>query len=512
MFMAFFFALLALAVARALKAHRAKAIAPYLDHSRPRTWHGQGPVPLTRERLDAWINAKAAAALTDAEVRTAQMFRAPGYLEAYILPLRNSGRDAYQVLAEQWAWELELQSSVAAYVQVSRMREAALPSNVIERATYIATHPLVQAAETFAAAQATVAVEEQSGPETVAGPLAFKPHEPKWFREVRSQQHVVLRLETMVRALRAPEPLPNRHVLFTGPAGLGKTTLAKVFAHELRAYNALNSQAMPLFLEQYGSNLASIEDYDKVFREIERHARPALLFLDEIHTLDEKMATKLYKLMEDGLYAFHGASNPTPLPPVMVIGATTDYGDLHPALKRRFGEPMALSPLSPDQLAQVVRMRPFAVEEAAVLSLVEVCRWSGAPWEVLSLAYEAELVARADGLDTITEAHVRRVRDTLAVDDYGLRPADRACMQALFRHPRTRRDGEFVCFALSQADLCSQAMLDPAEFAAVVKPRLQSRGFLGTRSGYGQVLLDRAFGPYAALCPAEYHHYLRPRA
>ena len=254
--------------------------------------------------------------------------------------------------------------------------------------------------------------------------------------------------------------------------------------------------------------MSGIKDYDRVFRKMQESKRATVLFIDEIHALDQLMATKLYKVMEDGLYAFHGELNPVPMPPIMVVGATTDYGDMHAALKRRFGEPIHLEKLDRMQLGRLAQSKPEPIDDAAVLNLVRVTQYSGAPWELLSLLGEADLIRRAEKAPAVTGTHVNRVFRALDLDEYGLQPVDRYVLTALFRSPQYR-ENQFTCFALSQADIYAQTKLDPGEFSAVIKPRLQSRSLITTRSGYGLVLTEGAGRCYERLCPDEHKHHLK---
>ncbi len=450
------------------------------------------PPRATMQDVERWMAAKRAEITTEPERRAMRVFEWQSVGAQTLATAQLLHQSVIPALEAQWRFEHLLQVSL---VQRLALREVAAQLDIEDIPFRAAS---IRAAVTQLVAESEPVVE-RTGPvhETPIAALSFKPHEPTRLADVTTQPALVERLSILVRAMRPPQAVPNRHLLLTGPAGLGKTLLAKILAHEVRRYNAAESQPLPRWFELYGSNLVTIEDYDAVFREVHAASTPCVILLDEIHCLDERMATKLYKLLEDGEYAFHGDVNPTRMPPVMLIGATTDYGELHAALKRRLGEPMAMETLSPEALFDVVVRRPFPITHAAAHDLVRYTKWGGAPWEALSLAFEAEQVARAEDMTTIGAHHVATVVRMLRLDDYGLRPADRAVLEALHASPRYRgKTQELVCYALSQADCCLRARLDPGEFAAVTKPRLQSRGFLVTRSGYGQALTDAAIAAY----------------
>jgi Holliday junction resolvasome RuvABC ATP-dependent DNA helicase subunit len=223
-------------------------------------------------------------------------------------------------------------------------------------------------------------------------------------------------------------------------------------------------------------------------------------FIDEIHVLDQQLQTKIYSLMEDGVYPFEGGFHPVKLPPVMVIGATTDYGSMHAALKRRFGETMMLRPMSYEDILRLVVKRTFPCDIDAAELLADRTRFSGAPWEAIILRREAEIFARAAGRTRITKADVEDVFQTYAIDKLGLRWEDRGVMKTLFQRPRERR-GQFICYGASESDICAVMRLDPEEYRQTVKPRLLSRGLIEIRSGYGQALTERATTEYGYLKP-----------
>ena len=292
------------------------------------------------------------------------------------------------------------------------------------------------------------------------------------------------------------------HKLFTGLAGLGKTLIAKVVGNELNLRaKALWLKPVPFFWS-FAANLNKVELLDAFVREIQR-AGGGVWFIDEIHVFNEHLQTKIYSLMEDGRYPFEGESNPTPIADVMVIGATTDYGQLHAALKRRFGETMLLRRMAREQIITLVQQRSFPIQDGAAELLADRTHWSGAPWEALILRREAEIFAKAVGRTMVTETDVQDVFSTYGIDDLGLRWEDREVIAALFKRPRTRgKDNVFVCYGGSESDICAMSGLDPEEYRETVKPRLLSRGLLEVRAGYGQALTEEAVTQYAHLKPA----------
>lgn len=324
--------------------------------------------------------------------------------------------------------------------------------------------------------------------------VQFKDDEPRNLEDYIGQDHVVAQLRLHIRALE-PDRSVLSHKLLTGLPGFGKTLLAKVVAHELTQRAATLGLPDVTFVETYAANLNSVEALDTVVRTL-LDQRATVWFIDEIHVLGPELATKLYLLMEEQRYPFHQSVNPTPLPPVMVIGATTDYGRLHPALKRRFGEPLMLRPLSADELTRMASaLLPEGTTPQAVADVVSRCVASGAPHELKTVAQEVQRYARATATVRITTADTQAVFALLDIDQNGLRHIDRLVLRTLARRPR-KRAGNDVVYGASEADLCAVAGLDLGEFQRVVRPRLMARGYIEIRTGVGVSLTAAALRDY----------------
>lgn len=334
----------------------------------------------------------------------------------------------------------------------------------------------------------------------LSGP-PFKPDEPTSFATYEGQPHITVPLEKALLAL-PDDKLVLDHKLFTGLPGLGKTLIAKVIGAELhRRALSLGKAGVP-FYWAFAANLNKAEMLDAFVKEIIA-SRGGVWFIDEIHVLDDKLQTKIYSMMEDGLYPFEGDTNPTKVPDTMIIGATTDYGSMHAALKRRFGESMMLRRLPREAIIKIVTNREFPIQGGAASLLADRTHYSGAPWEALILRREAEIFAKAVRRKLITEVDVKEVFDIYGIDELGLRWEDREVLKALFQRPRHRgKDKQFVAYAASESDICAVAGLDPEEYRDTVKARLLSRGLLEIRAGYGQALTPKAVEAYKHLIPS----------
>jgi len=248
---------------------------------------------------------------------------------------------------------------------------------------------------------------------------------PRSFEEFVGQKKVTENLRVFVQAARSRgEPLD--HVLFCGPPGLGKTTLAHVIANEMGV--EITSTSGPA-VEKKGDLAGLLTNLKK----------NDVLFIDELHRLPRVVEENLYPAMEDFHFDYLVGDGPSArslrlrLPPFTLIGATTRTALLSSPLRDRFGIVCRLEFYPPEELARIVKRSAALLkikidDEAAV----EIARRSrGTPRISNRLLRRVRDFAEVSGEEKITLERARSALDRLEVDAHGLDAMDRAILKCI---------------------------------------------------------------------------------
>ncbi|MFQ5775228.1 MAG: Holliday junction branch migration DNA helicase RuvB [Kiloniellaceae bacterium] len=270
------------------------------------------------------------------------------------------------------------------------------------------------------------------------------------------------------------------HVLFHGPPGLGKTTLAQIVAREMGVGFRATSGPVLLRAGDLAAILTNLQPRD-------------VLFIDEIHRLPPAVEEVLYPAMEDFQLDLIIGEGPgarsvrIDLPPFTLIGATTRSGLITTPLRERFGIPLRLLFYEPEELQEIVargaRVMNVALAPDGAREIARRAR--GTPRVAGRLLRRVRDFAAVEGLSAIDAAAADAALRRLDVDERGLDAMDRRYLGVIADSYIGGPVGvDTLAAALSeQRDVIEE----------VIEPYLIQQGLL-QRTPRGRVLTVAAFG------------------
>lgn len=269
------------------------------------------------------------------------------------------------------------------------------------------------------------------------------------------------------------------HVLFYGPPGLGKTTLAGIIANEMHVNIKITSGPA---IEKPGEMAAILNNLQE----------GDVLFVDEIHRLNRQVEEVLYPAMED--YAIDimigkGASARSirlDLPKFTLVGATTRVGMLTAPLRDRFGVIHRLEFYTVEELKRIIarsaKVLDVGIDDAGATALARRSR--GTPRLANRLLKRVRDFAQVRYDGYITEDVANYALDLLDVDKCGLDQTDRNLLMTIIE----RFDGGPVGLDTLAASLSE----DSGTIEDVYEPYLLKNGFI-QRTPRGRIVTDRAY-------------------
>ena len=269
------------------------------------------------------------------------------------------------------------------------------------------------------------------------------------------------------------------HLLFYGPPGLGKTTLAGIIANEMNVNVKITSGPA---IEKPGEMAAILNNLQE----------GDVLFVDEIHRLNRQVEEVLYPAMED--YAIDimigkGASARSirlDLPKFTLVGATTRAGMLTAPLRDRFGVVTRMEYYTVEELKMIIlrsaKVLEVGIDENGAYAMARRSR--GTPRLANRLLKRVRDFAQVKYDGYITEEVADYALDLLDVDKEGLDQTDRGILLAMI--------GKFGGGPVGLETLAASIGEDPGTIEDVYEPYLLKNGFI-QRTPRGRVVTDAAY-------------------
>ncbi|MBZ7935702.1 Holliday junction branch migration DNA helicase RuvB [Campylobacter sp. B0100352/1] len=268
------------------------------------------------------------------------------------------------------------------------------------------------------------------------------------------------------------------HILFSGPAGLGKTTLANIISYEMEAN--IKTTAAPM-IEKSG-DLAAI---------LTNLSEGDVLFIDEIHRLSPAIEEVLYPAMEDYRLDIIIGSGPAAqtikidLPKFTLIGATTRAGMLSNPLRDRFGMQFRLEFYKDNELATILQKAALKLnktcEEDAALEIAKRSR--STPRIALRLLKRVRDFADVNDEKNITLKRANEALNSLGVNELGFDAMDLRYLELLTAAKQKPMGLASIAAALSE---------DENTIEDVIEPYLLANGYI-ERTAKGRIASHKSF-------------------
>ena len=276
------------------------------------------------------------------------------------------------------------------------------------------------------------------------------------------------------------------HILFFGPPGLGKTTLANIIATQMQAN--IKTTAAPM-IEKAGdlaALLTNIEEGD-------------VLFIDEIHRMSPAIEEILYPAMEDFRLDIIIGSGPAAqtvkidLPRFTLIGATTRAGMLSSPLRERFGMHFRMEFYNHKELSTIVTAASGKLEKPSQKEASnEIARRSrGTPRIALRLLKRVRDFAEVEDEQTISPQRAKYALDELGVNEIGFDEQDLKLLELLIQAKGRPMGLSTIAAALSE---------DEGTIEDVLEPYLIANGYI-ERTARGRIATPKSYGLFRLTPP-----------
>lgn len=300
---------------------------------------------------------------------------------------------------------------------------------------------------------------------------------PKTLTDYIGQQNVVNTLRMFLDAALS-RGTGTEHLLFYGPPGIGKTTLATIIATELKGEIKVTSGAAIQKSADLAAILTNLKDKD-------------VLFIDEIHRMPKTVEEMLYPVMEEQVLDIIIGKGPSartvrlPIANITIIGATTRLAMLSAPLRDRFGLILRLDYYSDDEMQKIITRSskilkvPISPKSAHQIAI----RSRHTPRLANRILKRAHDIVLVDKHKDINDELLLKLFTLLELDDYGLTDIDRKYLRMIGDKFQNNPVGiETMASALSE---------DKQTIEEFIEPYLMQIGFI-KKTSRGRVLTPKA--------------------
>ncbi len=299
----------------------------------------------------------------------------------------------------------------------------------------------------------------------------------KWDEYV-GQEKIKSSLRVLIDAAKKRKESAD-HMLFSGPAGLGKTTLAYLVSKELNS--SVRTTSGPA-LEKAGDLAAILTNLEQ----------GEILFIDEAHRINPLIEEVLYPAMESRKLHLVVGKGPSArmlsleLPPFTLIAATTRENLLSQPLRSRFGATLRLTYYDREDIKKIIgrsaKLLSMPITSGAIEILAKASR--GTPRTANRLLKRSRDHAEVGEKSQIDEFIVRKALEMLEIDELGLEPQDRRLLEVIFK--------KFNGGPVGINTLAAALSEEKGVIEDIYEPYLMSLGFL-QRSSAGRIVLPPAY-------------------